>query len=159
MSKIAKKRKFMQSYYPNFGYCDKIDENSDFALTWYYNCFRNELKEWLGIDNLNQDLLKSVRYTARQFCDTQAMLFQTPKYYFSSLVSQLMLAIDSNDNELTRARIIDLLCREYHKLRKNKLIKKHTRNPMWKMISYLTIFHDNKLVLFNILGILYFYEI
>lgn len=160
MSKITNKRKFSRSVYPNFGYCDDVDKDCEQPLTYYYNCFRNEMKEYMGgADDLTQDKLRDIRYSVRQFCDTQANLFQTPKYFFSQLVSDLMFARKSEDADNIRARIMDILCREYTKLRKNKLIKKHLRNPMWKIISHLTLYMDNKLVLFNMCGIMFFYEV
>lgn len=162
MSKVPVMRQFGRKKdvcYPNFGYVDEVDKaNEEFPLTYYYNCFRNEMKAFMS-ENLTQDDLKDIRRITRMFCDTQAHLFNTPDYYFTRIVAGLMLAIDSDDADTHRAKLIDILCREYHKLRKNKLIKKHLRNPLWKLIYYLTNYDDNKLVLFNILGIMYFYSV
>lgn len=160
MSKVPVKRKFERngvkgSVYPNFGYVDKIDEsNKEFPLTYYFNFFRNEMKESLDKE-FTQDTLRDIRRSARQFCDTQAMVFQTPKYFFAKLLSDLLL----EDTEENRAKIINILCREYDKLRHHKLIKRHKRNPMWRLIKYLTVYEDCRVVTFNIFAIMYFYEV
>lgn len=161
MSKILKTRKFglPRCLWPNFGIVDKIDEkNADFPLTYYYNCFRNEMKEFMSPE-FTQDDLKDIRRVTRIFCDTQANLFQTPPYYFTRIVSGMLLAVDSEDADTKRAKMIDILCREYKKLMDNKLIKRNTKNPLWKIIYYMTHYDNNKLALFNIFGIMYFYEV
>lgn len=160
MSKVPVKRKFESngvkgSVYPNFGYVDKIDEeNKEFPLTYYYNFFRNEMKADMS-EEFTQDVLKDIRRSTRQFCDTQAMIFQTPKHFFAKLISDLLL----EDTEENRAKIINILCREYDRLRRHKLIKRHKRNPMWRLIKYLTVYAENRVAIFNIFAILYFYEV
>lgn len=160
MSKVPVKRKFCQkvkgSVYPNFGYVDKVDEgNVEFPLTYYFNFFRKEMKADMGED-FTQDILREIRRSTRQFCDTQAMVFQTPKYFFAKLVANLLLEDNTEEN---RAKIINILCREYEKLKSHKLIKRHKRNPMWRLIKYLTVYADNRIAVFNIFAILYFYEV
>lgn len=160
MSKVPVKRKFEMNrvrgaVYPNFGYVDKVDEsNKEFPLTYYFNFFRKEMKADMS-EEFTQDTLKEIRRSARQFCDTQAMVFQTPKYFFAKLVANLLL----EDTEENRAKIINILCREYDRLRHHKLIKRHKRNPMWRLIKYLTVYEENRIAVFNIFAILYFYEV
>lgn len=160
MSKVPVKRKFgvkvKGHVYPNFGYVDKVDEaNADFPLTYYFNFFRKEMKADMS-EEFTQDTLKHIRYTTRQFCDTQAMLFQTPKHFFAKLVASLLLEENTEENQ---AKIINVLCREYDKLRSHKLIAKHKRNPMWQLIKNMTVYAENRIAVFNIFAILYFYEV
>ena len=160
MSKVPVKRKFSPkvegSVYPNFGYVDKVDEsNKEFPLTYYYNFFRNEMKADMD-EEFTQDTLKHIRYITRQFCDTQAVLFQTPKHFFAKLIANLLLEENSEENQ---AKIINVLCREYDKLRSHKLIARHKRNPMWQLIKYMTVYAENRIAVFNIFAILYFYEV
>lgn len=160
MSKVPVKRKFDKrlkgAVYPNFGYVDKVDEqNASFPLTYYFNFFRKEMKADMS-EEFTQEVLKHIRYVTRQFCDTQAMLFQTPKYFFTKLIAHLLLEENTEEN---KAKIINVLCREYDKLRSHKLISRHKRNPMWALIKHLTVYTDNRIAIFNIFAILYFYEV
>lgn len=144
--------------YPSFGYCESKDLKSPLPLTYCFNAFRNYLKALPDYQQISRDTLKQIRYTVRQFCEGHSQIYPHPKYYFSKIVSKLMF-LEGDEGDVERAKLVDLLTKEYQSLYDKRFIYHSFRSPLYSFIKYITLYYDNPVVMVNILGILYFYEI